>query len=180
MLDLLTIGNICIDVFLPPHSPPPRGGISLIPSLSVVPGGNASNTAIAAARMGARTGVGGVLGDDLFGRHLREFLAGERVDVSRLFLLAGRQSPATVVLNDKTGERSFVHYPGTDADFALPAEVQQAPARIFHFAAPELLGAFWPERCLAAARELRKQGRRITLDTFVSQGSSAQAEHRPL
>jgi sugar/nucleoside kinase (ribokinase family) len=180
VLDLISIGNICIDLFLPPHAPPPRGGISLIPSLSVVPGGNSSNTAIAAARLGVRTAVGGVLGDDLFGRHLKDFLAGEGVDVSPLVLLSGRRSPATVVMNDSTGERSFVHYPGTDADFALPERTLDVPSRIVHFAAPELLGSFWPGGCLEAARRLRAEGRRITLDTFVAPGRDALREHLPL
>jgi len=180
MLDLISIGNICVDLFIPPHEPPARGGISLIPSLSVVPGGNSSNTAIAAARLGVRAAVGGVLGDDLFGRHLRDFLAAERVDVSLLSLLPGRRSPATVVLNDATGERSFVHYPGTDADFALPGGVLDAHARIVHFAAPELLGSFWPAGCVEAARRLRARGQTITLDTFIHPGSDAIAEHRAL
>jgi sugar/nucleoside kinase (ribokinase family) len=178
--DVITIGNVCIDLFLPPHQPPPRGGISLIPSLTVVPGGNSSNTAIAAGRLGLSVTVAGVLGDDLFGRHLRTFLTSEGVDVSLLDLLPGRHSPATVVLNDATGERSFVHYPGTDADFTLPTGVLEGEARIFHFAAPELLGSFWPEGCLAAARALKERGRTISLDTFVSPGSSAIEEHRPL
>jgi sugar/nucleoside kinase (ribokinase family) len=180
VLDLISIGNICIDLFLPPHEAPPRGGITYLPSLSVVPGGNGSNTAIAAARLGTRAAVGGVLGDDLFGRHLRDFLLAESVDVSLLTLRAGRQSPATVVLNDATGERSFVHYPGTDADFALPERVLAAPARLVHFAAPELLGSFWPRGCLAAARQLRATGHEISLDTFVPPGSDAVEEHRPL
>jgi len=180
VFDVITIGNVCIDLFLPPHRPPPRGGISLIPSLTVVPGGNSSNPAIAAGRLGLSAAVAGVLGDDLFGRHLREFLSGEGADVSLLELLPGRHSPATVVLNDPTGERSFVHYPGTDADFSLPAGVLEADARIFHFAAPELLGRFWPEGCLEAARKLKERGKTISLDTFVSPGSDALREHRAL
>lgn len=180
MLDLISIGNICIDLFLPPHRPPPRGGISLIPSLTVVPGGNSSNTAIVAARLGMRSAVGGVLGDDLFGRHLRDFLAGEGVETTLLTLLPGRKSPATVVLNDPTGERSFVHYPGTDADFDLPEQVLAARARIIHFAAPELLGSFWPEGTAAAARRFRSGGQVISLDTFVTPASRAIEEHRAL
>ena len=180
MFDLVSIGNICVDIFLPAHEAPPRGGISIIPSLNVVPGGNGSNTSIVAARLGARAAAAGVLGDDLFGRHLKEFLAGESVDVSLLSLLPGRKSPSTVVLNDETGERSFVHYPGTDADFALPPGVTEVPARLFHFAAPELLGSWWPRGSTEAARRLRALGRTISLDTFAAPGPTVKEDHREI
>ncbi len=179
--DLIAVGNCCVDIFLPPHEPPPRGGLTRIPSLDVVPGGNGLNTAVAAARLGVRAAVAGVLGDDLFGRHLRDVLDAEGVDTRLLDLLPGRQSPATVVLNDETGERSFVHHAGTNDDFRLPPATLDRPPRVLHLAAPEVLGGFWPEECLAAARRARELGATVTLDAFADRGGpDVVAAHRPV
>jgi sugar/nucleoside kinase (ribokinase family) len=178
--ELLAIGNCCADIFLPPHPAPPRGGIALIESLDVVPGGNGLNTAVASARLGVRAAFAGVLGDDLFGRFLRGVLDGEGVDVSRLRLALGRQSPATVVLNDPSGERSFIHHPGTNADYALDPGALEPSPRVFHLAAPELLGAFWPEAAVEAARAARAAGAAVSLDFFVLPGADNAAAHRPL
>ena len=177
MLDVISIGSICMDVFLPAHPPPAPGGLSRIPSLTITPGGNGSNTAVTCARLGLRSALAGILGDDLFGRHLREWLSGEGVDVSLLDLLPGRQSPVTVVENDASGERSFVYFPGTDDDFRLPGSALAAPARLVHLAAPELYARWWPGECLAAVRRLAAAGRRVSLDTLVAEPGTARKEH---
>lgn len=186
--DLMTLGNTCCDLFVPDHSRPPPGGIVTIDSLEVVPGGNGANTAITAGRLGIRVALIGVLGDDLFGRYLREHLGKAGVDTSLLQLLPGRTSPATIVFNDAaTGERSFVHHPGTNLDFSVPADARRLTPRILHLAAPELLPGLWPGGAVALAREMRARGAIVTLDTFAvvdpSQPGSAERverEHREL
>jgi sugar/nucleoside kinase (ribokinase family) len=180
MLDVISIGSICMDVFLPAHPTPAPGGLSRIPSLTITPGGNGSNTAVTCARLGLRSALAGILGDDLFGRHLREWLTTEGVEVSLLDLLPGRQSPVTVVENDASGERSFIYFPGTDDDFRLPEPVFTAPAGLVHLAAPELYAGWWPGECLAAVRRLAAAGRRVSLDTFVAEPGTARADHEPL
>ncbi len=180
MLDVISIGTLCMDVFLPAHPVPPPGGISRIPSLTIAPGGNGTNTAVTAARLGLRSAVAGVLGDDLFGRHLRDWLKGEGVEVSLIDLLPGRRSPVTVVENDAAGERSFVYFPGTDDEFRLPERAMSTPARLVHLAAPELFPSWWPGGCLAAARRLRSLGHKVSLDTFVDRTGTAREEHEPL
>lgn len=182
--DLITIGNVCVDIYVPPYAPPPRGGITILPSLNVLPGGNGANTAITARRLGLRTALAGVLGDDIFGRYLKGFLEEEGVDTSLLELIPGEASPSTLVLNDSSGERSFVHHPGSNARFRLPPGALDASCRVFHFAAPELLPGLWPRGALEAARELKARGRRLSLDTFAvphpADPMSVAREHSPL
>jgi sugar/nucleoside kinase (ribokinase family) len=122
----------------------------------------------------------------VLGRHLRDFLCAEGVNTSLLELLEGRTSPATLVLNDeKTGERSFVHHPGTNEDFALSEAALAAPCCALHFAAPELLAGLWPDGAVAAARRLKAAGRTLTLDTFAVDdpadpgGASLARAHEP-
>lgn len=168
--ELITLGNTCVDIFVPHHEQPPPGGISRIPSLEAVPGGNGANTAVTAARLGVRTALAGVLGDDLFGRYLRDFMGSEGIDTSLLELLDGRSSPATLVFNDDEGERSFVHHPGTNAEFHLGSAAVHAPCAVFHFAAPELLPGFWPDGVEAAAVKLKEKGVRLGMDVFAVEG----------
>jgi ribokinase len=183
-LDLITLGNICVDIFVPAHEPPPPGGITLLSSLNLVPGGNGANTAITAARLQVETGIAGLLGDDVLGRFLKSVLDEEKVDTALLRRLPGKLSPATLVFNDPAGERSFVHHPGTNAEYRLSEEAFGAPCKVFHFAAPELLSGFWPDGALEAAKRLKAQGKTLTLDTFAVEGaggsSAISKAHRPL
>ena len=182
-LDLISLGNICVDIFVPPHEPPPVGGLTVLSSLNLVPGGNGANTAITAARLDVKTGVAGILGDDVLGRFLKSVLEEEKVDTGLLTLLSGKSSPATLVFNDPSGERSFVHHPGTNAEYRLGEEAIDTPCKVFHFAAPELLPGFWPEAALAAARRLKAQAKTLSLDTFAVEGKDGAAvilkTHRP-
>ena len=184
MPDLIIIGNCCADIYIPAHQPPPPGGIERIPQLRVEIGGNGANTAVTAARLGASTALAGVLGDDLFGRHLREALDSEGIDLSLLESREDTGAPVTLVLNDADGERSFVHHGGSNDTWEISAAAIEAPCRVFHMAAPEILGSFWGEPCLDTARSLKKAGVQLSLDFFVPpeelQKTEARDTHRPL
>lgn len=161
------VGNACVDLYIPSHEPPPPGGITIIPPLEVQIGGNGANTAIALARLGVRVALSGVLGDDVFGRVVHESLEREGVDVTRLRLLEGKRSPATVVQNHPGGERSFVHHPGTNEEFALSEAAIRAPCAVFHLAAPELLPGLWPGGAIEITRRVKEGGATVSLDTFA-------------
>ena len=185
MPSLAIIGNCCADLYIPPHQAPAPGGIERIPRPGVELGGNGANTAVTAARLGVPTALAGVLGDDLFGRHLRQLLEAEGIDLSLLEPGEDCGAPVTLVLNDQDGERSFVHYGGSNDAWEMPAATLETSWQIFHMAAPELLGTFWPGPCLEAARALKEAGIELSLDVFVPQdtpdrrGDPAEA-HAPL
>ena len=167
MPDLIIIGNCCADIYIPAHQTPPPGGIERIAQLRVEIGGNGANTAVTAARLGASTALAGVLGDDLFGRHLRQALDSEGIDLSLLESSEGTGAPVTLVLNDADGERSFVHHGGSNDNWELPPAAIETPCRVFHMAAPEILGSFWGDPCLDTAHSLKKAGVQLSLDFFV-------------
>lgn len=167
MPDLIIIGNCCADIYIPAHQAPPPGGIERIPQLRVEIGGNGANTAVTAARLGASTALAGVLGDDLFGRHLRQALESEGIDLSLLKSREGTGAPVTLVLNDADGERSFVHHGGSNDAWEIPPAAIETPCRVFHMAAPEILGSFWGAPCLDTAHSLKKAGVQLSLDFFV-------------
>ena len=127
MPGLAIIGNCCADLYIPPHDPPPPGGIERIPRPRVELGGNGANTAVTAARLGVPTALAGVLGDDVFGGHLRELLTAEGIDLSLLLTRENCGAPVTLVLNDQAGERSFVHHSGSNDSWELPAAALARP-----------------------------------------------------
>lgn len=173
MPDLVIIGNCCADLYIPAHKQPPPGGIERIPRLHVEIGGNGANTAVTAARLGARTALAGVLGDDLFGRHLRQSLDSDGIDLSLLESSEETGAPVTLVLNDADGERSFVHHGGSNDTWKIPPRAIETPCRLFHMAAPEILGSFWPGPCLDTARSLKAAGVQLSLDVFVPPDSGS-------
>lgn len=176
MPDLIIIGNCCADIYIPAHQPPPPGGIERIPQIRVEIGGNGANTAATAARLGASTALAGVLGDDLFGRHLLQALESEGIDLSLLESREGTGAPVTLVLNDADGERSFVHHGGSNDAWELPPAALETPCRVFHMAAPEILGSFWPGPCLDTARSLKAAGIQLSLDVFVPPDNTSRKE----
>lgn len=70
------------------------------------PGGNALNAAVFCRRLGLSTGYVGVIGTDRFGQHIKEVLAQEGVDISRLKVREGPNRYAEVELIE--GDRKFV------------------------------------------------------------------------
>jgi fructoselysine 6-kinase len=85
------------------------------------PGGNALNVAVLARRAGADAGYLGCIGDDPAGRLVRDALAAEGVDTSRLRIRAGANARALIAYTD--GDRRFLgSRPGVRGQYALQAE----------------------------------------------------------
>jgi sugar/nucleoside kinase (ribokinase family) len=179
---LIVAGNACVDLFIPPHAPPPPSGVVNIPPIDVQIGGNGANTAITASRLRVDTALAGVLGDDLFAKHVRERLQAEAVDTSLVEILDGVCGPTTIVVNDDDGERSFVHHPGSNDHYRLSSTTRAQACDVFHFAAPELLGQFFHGDCVRAIKELKEGAGAISLDVIDIdlEGRDTVEAHAPL
>ena len=59
-----------------------------------------------------------MVGSDMFGEFLRSRLVSSGVDVRALKTSSEEQTSASVLMIDKTGERSFFHCVGTNAIFS--------------------------------------------------------------
>jgi fructokinase len=84
-------------------------------------GGAPANLAVVLARRGVRVAHVGAVGRDAFGEAIRERLASEGVDASRLVRLPNRTGIA-FVHRDKRGEPSFLFYRHETADMSLRPE----------------------------------------------------------
>lgn len=116
MKDIITLGEVLIDLT---QTGTDENGI---PQFAAFPGGAPANVAVAAARLGARTGFIGKVGRDSFGEGLVGTL--DKEGVATAFLTETDESPTTlaIVHVDETGERSFAFYRQPGADTRLTAE----------------------------------------------------------
>ena len=87
MTDILTLGELLID--LTEKDKDGNGNRNF----TAYPGGAPANVAVAASRLGAKTGFIGKVGNDPFGHHLKDVLKKEK-------LLAVRPEQITVCLEE--------------------------------------------------------------------------------
>jgi len=80
------------------------------------PGGKGANQAVTCARLGATTRLIGRLGDDVFGRTLREGLRANGVDVSGVATSAGSPSGVALITVDDGGDNTIIVIPGANGE----------------------------------------------------------------
>lgn len=124
------------------------------------PGGLASCALVAAARLGARTKIIALVGDDDAGQYIRQELESEGVDTSKLIARAGGESHVSLILVDEgSGDRSIMTRPPTGKPIAL-SEITRADIT----AARVLFIDDVSELTLQAARWAREAHMRVVLD----------------
>lgn len=97
-----------------------------ISELSMQGGGQAGTGIAAVARLGGRGAIFGRIGDDEFGRHIRESFEAEGVDTRGLMEIAGATSQfAFCAIDQPSGQRTIFYLHGTKGKFA-PEELDRA------------------------------------------------------
>jgi fructokinase len=159
--ELVCMGELLIDFVATA-----RGPLGAEPGFVKAPGGAPANVAVAAARLGRRAGFIGAVGDDAFGRGLRDTLRSNGVDTRGLRVGPRGATPLAFVSLGKGGERDFAFWwSGTADHFLRPEDVPAGlvrSARIFHFGS---IGLIHPatRRATRAALDAARGSR-----TFVS------------
>lgn len=110
------VGIMVADVIVEPVANYPEKGIlELVNSITMHNGGNAMTAAINLTKLGIEASMVGMVGDDMFGEFLKGKLKDAGVDTSAVKVSDKVQTSASVLMIDKTGERSFFHCKGTNA-----------------------------------------------------------------
>jgi sugar/nucleoside kinase (ribokinase family) len=117
-LDLLVVGDVNPDILVPNGEPRFGQEEVLVEAIRLTIGGSAGIMAAAAARLGLRTAIVGVVGDDVFGRFMLDELTSLGVDVSACRIDRTRPTGATVILARPT-DRAILTAEGTIADLTL-------------------------------------------------------------
>ncbi|TMK96353.1 MAG: carbohydrate kinase family protein [Actinobacteria bacterium] len=115
-LDLLVVGDVNPDIVLRGDVEPSFGQAEqLVEEAHLTIGGSGAIMACGAARLGLRVALCAIVGDDLFGRWIREQLAARGIDVQGLIVDPEQRTGLTVVLS-KRQDRAILTHPGTIAE----------------------------------------------------------------
>ncbi len=126
MHDVLCIGEALVD-FLPEE---PGQKVRDVERWRRCTGGSPANVAVGVARLGARSAMLGVIGEDEFGIYLRQSLSSEGVDVSHLRQTGEGKTGLVFISLTASGERSFSFFRTRAAESLLDQrDVDHAFAR---------------------------------------------------
>ena len=134
------------------------------------PGGAPCNVLAMLTKAGRRTAFIGKVGNDMFGRMLRDRAAGEGLDMSGLEM--DDEIPTTLAFVEKlpNGDRDFSFYRKPGADIMLTKEEVRKHAaliegtRIFHFGTLSMTDASIEEATLEAVSIAKQSGCLISFD----------------
>jgi sugar/nucleoside kinase (ribokinase family) len=151
-LDLLILGDANPDLVLTGDVEPAFGQAErLVDGAQLAVGGSGAIVACGAAHLGLRVAFCGVVGDDLFGRFIRDELERRDVDVRGLVVDPARATGLTVVLA-RPDDRAILTHEGTIADLraelidpellAAAGHVHAASYFLQRRLAPDLLALF--------------------------------------
>ena len=174
MFDVACIGIIVADIIAKPVDDIPASGrLELIDTVELHTGGCAANAAINMAKIGLNVTLGGKIGNDFFGSSISHMIKSEGVDISGV--VAGKKSitSSSIVLSHSSGERSFLHCFGANAEFKdtdINLEIINE-ANIIFIAGALLMPAFDGESCAKVLEYAKKSGKYTVMDTaWDSQG----------
>ncbi len=120
MKKVACVGILVADVMASPVSEiPAKGMLSQVSSVTMHNGGNAMTASVNLHKMGVDAKIIGKVGNDIYGDFLRKCLDREGVDTRGLAVDDRVQTSVSVVLNDPSGERTFLHCVGTNAVFSI-------------------------------------------------------------
>lgn len=115
MLDICIIGHMCVDVMIKPlERLPPKGQLIFLDNFHVSPGGCGLNPAVYLSKMGIKTAILGKTGSDYLGNIIISTFKEAEVDYEGLKRVSEEGTSGTLVAIDKTGERTLMHYLGTN------------------------------------------------------------------
>ncbi|MCR5295940.1 MAG: carbohydrate kinase [Clostridiales bacterium] len=138
-----------------------------IPHFAANPGGAPANVAVAAAKLGVSTAFIGCVGDDSYGKLLRDTLVRFGVNVDGLQVTAEASTTLAIVTVDTKGERSFSFYrkPGADTRIDAARAIRAAEgAGILHFGSVSLTDPACREAVVSTVRAAKAAGTLITYD----------------
>ena len=174
-LDCLCAGIIVADsVCQPIEKMPLPGTLIRTERVEFTIGGCAANVAVDMAKLGLRIGVSGRVGNDLFGREVRDRLLASAVQCDGLVLSETAATSSTFVLNVKGEDRRFIHCVGANAEYDgddITLETIRR-AKVLYVGGFGLLEALTPE-CVGRLFRLAREANVTTvLNVVLSEAGS--------
>ena len=162
--DVVSLGEALVD-FLPER---PGQAVRDVPRWVRCLGGAPANVAVGVSRLGGRSAMAGVTGDDEFGHFIASELRREGVDTSALRHTKNGKTGLGFVSLTTTGERSFIFYRLKAAEYLLDRSALDlnllARSTVLHCGTNSLLTPQARLASLTAARLAKKAGRLVSCD----------------
>jgi sugar/nucleoside kinase (ribokinase family) len=160
-IDIIGLGASTVDVLsLVEHLPAEDENMRAV-GISVQGGGPVATAIVTAARLGARTAMLDVLGDDWRGALIRAEFEREGVETEYLKIASGLTSPTSCILVKKDGgARSIIWAPGSAPDLSpqdIPRDVVGS-ARCLH------VNGRHRQACMEAVKLARASGVQVSFD----------------
>ncbi len=115
--DVTCVGILVADVFSAPIDEIPHAGmLTLVDRIYPATGGCASNTGVSLVKLGARVGLIGKVGDDIFGEFIIRDMKEKGLDTSGITVTSQFPTSKTIIIPVKGEDRRFIHVIGANAD----------------------------------------------------------------
>ena len=164
-MSLLVVGEVLAEFLRPRRDSPLHETAEMI---GPFPSGAPAIFASATARLGVPTELCAVVGDDPFGRLIRDRLEQDGVDVGGVLIHPKRATAVAFVAYASTGERNFVFYVSEAAAARLrPDDLGGRPeqAEWLHISGSSLaLGSSLARTAVDAVRRVKRAGGRVSVD----------------
>ncbi len=162
-MDVSVIGSLHLDIVVQAPRLPSLDETLVGSAWAYKCGGKGGNQAVAAAQFGARTSMGGCVGDDDFGRRLRKNLKSAGIDEGHVEIVSTSSSGMSVAILDPNGEYGAVIVSG--ANLALdPHAIAEAWPSLWHSRVLLLQNELTDEVNEVAAKAARGHGGQIVLN----------------
>ncbi|MEJ2570905.1 MAG: carbohydrate kinase family protein [Anaerolineales bacterium] len=185
--DVIVAGHVCLDI-LPDLSAIPQvewdslfrpGSLLSVGPVHFAPGGVVSNTGLTLHKLGSATRLVGKIGDDPFGREIRQIMESYGTGLADDMLVDEAVSTSyTIIINPPGIDRIFLHCPGANDSFSaedLGDDLLQQ-GRLLHFGYPPVMERMYVDRGAQLVQILRRAktlGLTTSLDMTLPDPSSS-------
>jgi sugar/nucleoside kinase (ribokinase family) len=165
--DVLCIGVLVADIFVPPLTRfPASGELMLVDNLPLSTGGCAANTAIDLAKLGIQVSVVGKTGNDVFADFISSDLKAHNIDTSGIKTTPTAPTSRTVILPIIGEDRRYIHTLGANAELKVTDVDRQqvAQSRILYVGGYCLFPGFKQDELVELFKFARSKGVKTILD----------------
>jgi sugar/nucleoside kinase (ribokinase family) len=168
--DVLSVGLVVADhVCAPVSHLPAAGELVTTEQMILTIGGGASNAAIDLRKMNVPVAIAASVGDDAFGRIVREVLESHGVDTTSLKISKTQPTSQTLIVNVKGQDRRFIHLIGAYGEYSaadIPLDrVRECKALYLGYFI--LMPSLTAEGLIPVFKLARQQGAKVIVDIAV-------------
>lgn len=161
---------------------PDEGHLVAVDSMFLLTGGCAANVGVNIAKQGLPVSVVGKVGDDYWGRFVREDLEARGVGTERIRVSADHQTSQTMILLCKGQDRRFVHTFGANGDLRAsdidPSALEGAST--LYVGGYLVMPGMLPDELASLFAYAQERGIRTVLDVVVPTGFKYAGELEPV